>query len=380
MLASQFLSVVMDDDAANRDRTSQDLPNSEDIVPLPDEQESYNSSDSVSEENGGGDVTEKDVIQQLQAHCKLPKALLDECCISLVNPGDPLGKQTRECRFDAYVTPVTQPRLRTVPLSKLQEPQCKDVDPLDTNIEALLQGVEAVYSDEGETDVPRETGYYKKSRCAHCNRAFYSDGRTLCRRCSQAHTVRNHGEEYIFKGFKCEVCGKCYSQKSVLKKHEAIHSGYRLRCKVCGMDFTQRSSLLRHCKRIHGIMSDSEITTPLVPPDPRQTIGGQNSASKLPLSISPAKPTHLVIPKPLVTVSKANPVPTVDRTPNQRAAFLPAPIVMDSVQKFKDRRIAAQEMITLDTSKEKSRIGPYSVNPHTAMTITPDFILQMDDD
>ncbi|CAB0018029.1 unnamed protein product [Nesidiocoris tenuis] len=31
----------MDDDAANRDRTSQDLPNSEDIVPLPDEQRQY---------------------------------------------------------------------------------------------------------------------------------------------------------------------------------------------------------------------------------------------------------------------------------------------------------------------------------------------------
>uniref|UniRef100_A0A0A9Y7J7 Zinc finger protein 582 n=1 Tax=Lygus hesperus TaxID=30085 RepID=A0A0A9Y7J7_LYGHE len=334
MLASQFLSVVIDE-------VDGEQPQPVEIKQEEPESPSSNEIE-TSDDNICGD---SNLIQDLEAICKLPKVLLAECTISLANPEDKLSSTNRQCRFDAYVTPVERPkpRLKPIPLARLQanwkEP---DEDPLAgapvQNIEDLLQGVEAVYSDDEEANGSNKD-VYRKMRCRVCRRGFYSEGPAICRRCNSSQGKGQLAtDEFIPRGFQCKVCGKVYSQRSVLKKHEVVHSGYRLRCKVCGIDFTQRSSLLRHCKRIHGLQSDSDIPTPLVPPDLRLT-------GKMMASTSTTKYVAGLADRLNALLSKR------------------------------------EDSITLAvTKKPVQTIGPYSMDPHTVMTITPDVIIQTDQD
>ena len=62
------------------------------------------------------------------------------------------------------------------------------------------------------------------------------------------------------KNYKCESCGKSYTESGSLKKHiKIIHKGKRnYKCDSCGKSFTQSGSLKNHIKTIHDGKSFTE--------------------------------------------------------------------------------------------------------------------------
>lgn len=56
--------------------------------------------------------------------------------------------------------------------------------------------------------------------------------------------MRMHNNE---RTFVCEVCGKSFTRKDVLKVHMLIHSDSRdFQCEVCGLSFRSKFHLQRH--------------------------------------------------------------------------------------------------------------------------------------
>lgn len=54
--------------------------------------------------------------------------------------------------------------------------------------------------------------------------------------------------------FKCDVCGKSYSTKAVLRKHKKIHGKeVEFRCNICSRGFKNNDELERHNKLHLGV-------------------------------------------------------------------------------------------------------------------------------
>ena len=55
------------------------------------------------------------------------------------------------------------------------------------------------------------------------------------------------------KDFKCEYCGKSFTDAGALKKHiKCIHEGRKdFKCDSCGKTFSQSSNLRTHEKKVH---------------------------------------------------------------------------------------------------------------------------------
>jgi len=78
--------------------------------------------------------------------------------------------------------------------------------------------------------------------------------------------MRIHNNE---RPFECEVCGRKFREKKVMKKHEALHTSERkYKCDVCGRGFLRQSNLDLHAVMHQKGLKDSALRR--VRPQPRR--------------------------------------------------------------------------------------------------------------
>lgn len=54
------------------------------------------------------------------------------------------------------------------------------------------------------------------------------------------------------KEFECDICGKRYNSKAVLRKHKKIHGADECRCSKCNKGFKTKQELEKHLKLHSG--------------------------------------------------------------------------------------------------------------------------------
>ena len=58
--------------------------------------------------------------------------------------------------------------------------------------------------------------------------------------------------------FTCNICGKEFHVPSLLERHQRSHTNERpYRCQVCGRGYSQSGNLNVHLKTIHGVVSET---------------------------------------------------------------------------------------------------------------------------
>ncbi|XP_053577510.1 zinc finger protein 383-like [Bombina bombina] len=124
-----------------------------------------------------------------------------------------------------------------------------------------LEAVKQEISDDIITGTITNCSYpvYGQSADASFNR--FQNQRThlanLCSECGKCFTKKSHLNRHQKihtqeKAFSCLECGKCFNQKSNLLGHLNIHTGQKVySCSLCGKDFTFKSNLNRH-QKVHS--------------------------------------------------------------------------------------------------------------------------------
>ena len=85
----------------------------------------------------------------------------------------------------------------------------------------------------------------KPYRCEICGRSF-TENRSLKRHHITLHRGR-HKQKHGIKQFKCDVCQKSFRSIWHLTTHVRIHIGDQpFSCEICGRSFTENSGLKRH--------------------------------------------------------------------------------------------------------------------------------------
>ncbi|XP_016520927.1 oocyte zinc finger protein XlCOF6-like isoform X2 [Poecilia formosa] len=113
---------------------------------------------------------------------------------------------------------------------------------LSLHISAVVESKDQEGSSCSVSESQSDTGTKKRPfKCDIC-------GRCYTQQCDLKIHHRTHTGE---RPFSCETCGKSFSQISVLNRHKRIHTGERpFSCQICGKSFSGIGNLNRH-KRIH---------------------------------------------------------------------------------------------------------------------------------
>ncbi|XP_056387692.1 zinc finger protein ZFP2-like isoform X2 [Hyla sarda] len=157
--------------------------------------------------------------------------------------------------------------VRTV-YSKATQTECTSTCILDSSTESTTLKKQAssnkVRADTKSHDKKLVVTIVPSYQCSMCSGTFSSDLELLqhqiehkeqdmeCTVCGKQFSCRSHlaRHQKIHTGekmFLCSECGKCFTLKSALMRHQMIHTGERpFACSVCGKSFNQRSHYVRH--------------------------------------------------------------------------------------------------------------------------------------
>ncbi|XP_014882023.1 zinc finger protein 70-like isoform X1 [Poecilia latipinna] len=130
--------------------------------------------------------------------------------------------------------------------STLQEDDMSEeetrTEQLSLHVSAVVESKDQEGSSCSVSESQSDTGTKKRSfKCDICGRRY-----------TQHYKLKNHYRTHtVERLFSCEICGKGFSRMRDLNRHKRIHTGEKpFSCQSCGKSFSQISNLNRH-KKIH---------------------------------------------------------------------------------------------------------------------------------